>query len=130
MEIEYQLSKKDYIEATRLYLKYLLQKRPWVFVLFSLLFIFALTGQTKEWWRFLSAIIISPVLASVLLYFIPLFISIIRLNNALKKDKSGLEKKTLTVTDEGLLIESENKTQLRKWGEYSFSSIKRLSLFF
>lgn len=115
MEIEYQLSKKDYLDATRLYLKYLLQKRPWVFILFSLLFIFALTGQTKEWWRFLSAIIISPILAFVLLYLIPLFISVIRLNSALKKDESGLEKKRLTVTDEGLLIESENRTQLWKW---------------
>jgi len=115
MEIEYQLSKKDYFIAGKLYLRDLLQKRPWGFILLVVFFIIALSGNTKELWRFLFSIIVSPVIVFVILYLIPLLISLIRLNKAFAKDKSGLEKKRLAITDEGLLIESESKTQIRKW---------------
>ncbi len=115
MELEFQLSKKDYVEASKFYLKDMLQKRSWVFILLIIILIIRLSGETFIWWRFLIALIISLAIVIVIFYFIPLFIVFIRLNKALAKDKSGLEKKRLTVTDEGLLIESESKSQVRKW---------------
>jgi len=118
MEFEYSLSKKDYFEAGKLYLKDALQMRSWVLILLSVLFIFTLSGDTKEWWRFLSAVIISPVIAFAILYWLPLLVSWIRLSKALANDKSGLERKKVTITDEGLLIDTESKTTSRKWESF------------
>ena len=115
MEIEYQLSKKDYYNASKLYLKNSLLKRPWVFVILIIVLTMSLGGGSNDVWRFSIAVIASPVIVIALMYFLPLFIISIRVNKALKQNQSGLEKKRLTVTDEGLIIKSESKSQLRKW---------------
>jgi hypothetical protein len=115
MEIEYQLSKKDYYNASKLYLKNSLLKRPWVFVVLIIILIMSLGGGSNEIWRFSFAVVASPVIVIAFMYFLPLFIISIRVNKALNQNQSGLEKKRLMVTDEGLIIESESKSQLRKW---------------
>ncbi|WP_295669284.1 YcxB family protein [uncultured Mucilaginibacter sp.] len=116
MQIEYQLSKKDYLESSKLYLKSVLQQRSWVFILLTIILIGTLNGETFLWWRFLIAIVVSPLVIIMIVYFIPLLIVLIRLNNANAKNKSTFESKKVTVNDEGLLVESESKTQMRKWG--------------
>lgn len=115
MGIEYQLSKKDYIKFSKLYMRDVLQKRRIVFILLIIFFIFALSGDTFVWWRFLLALIISPFFVLSLSYFIPFLISLIRINKAFSKGVIGSEEKKLNIIEKGLLIESEFKTTLRTW---------------
>lgn len=118
MEIEFQLSKKDLTKAANLYIIDALQKRLWMFILLTVLCIFPASGNSKEWWRILLAIVSAPILPIIVLYFIPSLIGSIRLNGYLKTNKSALEKKRLVTNDEGMLIESVSKSQTQLWESF------------
>jgi hypothetical protein len=115
MAIEYQLSKEDYQKFSRFYIKDVHQKKRWPFIICILILILALSGETIIWWRVLLALIFSPAIAYGLFYFIPYLISLIRINKAISTRRSFLEKKKLTIIDEGLLIESESSNDTYSW---------------
>ena len=115
MEIEYQTTKKDFVEFNKLYYKNALQKR--LPVVIALIFICACVFGAKpfNWETFLIGTTISTIVILGIYYFIPILRSSVGLRKVLAKEKSASEKKKLTIVDEGLLIESENKTSTWKW---------------
>lgn len=115
MEIEYQNSKDDFVEFNKLYHRRRLIKSLGVIVPLIIFLTLAFSGTSFKWSYFLIAMIASTVVIFGSYYFIPLMISSIRLNSTISKDKSRLDKKKLTIDDDGLLIESENKTMKWTW---------------
>jgi hypothetical protein len=115
MEIEFQTTKKDFTEFNKLYCKNGLQKRMPVVILLICFCAFAFGGLPFDWEKFLIGTSVSTIVIFGFYYFIPLFRATLNLNKALTNDKSGLEKKKLTITDEGLLTESTSKSTTWPW---------------
>lgn len=121
MEIEYQLSKKDYIGFHKLYSKDLVFRRPWIPILFTVLLFFPLSGDGHNLWRALLALFISPILVFLIFFLVPFLISLGRLNRTIAKERPVFERKKISIVEEGLLIESEIGKNIRKWE--SFNSV-------
>jgi hypothetical protein len=115
MELEFQLSKKDRINFGKLYLKDRIRKILWPLFIITILLIAVINGQTFIWWRFLISLIASPAIIWGVYYFIPLVISISQLNRTIKDDKIYLDKRKITLLDEGIKTESGNIVNIWKW---------------
>lgn len=115
MELDYQLSKKDFIDFLKLYLKDIIQKKLGIFIVIAFVLFAVLNGQTFIWWRFLIALVASPAIIWLIFYFIPLVISILRLNRIADKDKAYFNKRKITLLDDGIKTESEHKVDIWKW---------------
>jgi len=123
MDITYQYSKKDFTDFYKTYYKNGLRKRRLVVFALLLIAICYFSSKPFEWLRFLSGIIASAVVIFSIYYFIPLLKSLIALNKALAKEPAAFEKKKLTTTDEGLLIESESLTKTWNWQSIASANV-------
>ena len=140
MEIEYQYTKEDFIEFYKIYYLSSSRKRIWAVLCLTFFAIAYFGKEPFELKRFLVGTTVSVTVILAAYYFIPLLISLIRLNKALAKEKSFSEKRKLTVVEEGLLVESENGVTTRNWesivstgavGEFIFLTLvdKRMLIF-
>ena len=121
MEIEYQFTKKDYTEFARAYCKTGLQKRLWAITLVTVVAAMCF-GQTPfNLQTFLIGTAASVIFLLTITYFVPLLIFFRRTNKLFATEKSVSEKKKLTVTEQGLLIESESRTTSWNWESIKYA---------
>ena len=114
MHVEYTISEKDYND----FHKYILLKSHrsliTVHVLFTvLLFVFCFNNNLKP--SFQISLFISAVVIYCLFYFVLFYRSKRKLHKGIASEPAALERKILTVIDEGLLIESASKTTTWRW---------------
>jgi hypothetical protein len=115
MEIEFQLSKKDYINFQRENLKNFFFRRKLILVLITICIFFPLTGDGHVLSRDLMAFIVSPLIVFVVFFLTPYTIFLLRLNKSLPKNGSSLNKTKISVLDEGLFIESKGNSSTKNW---------------
>jgi hypothetical protein len=127
MELNYQITKKDFTDFNKLYCKEGLQKRLPVVIILIVLAGITFGSEPFHLMRFLVGTTISAIVVFGFYYFIPLYRANITLNKVLAKEELGLENRKLTIIDEGLLIESENKTTTWLWE--SITSVQSNQLF-
>jgi hypothetical protein len=123
MEIEYQITKADYRDFYRAYFASELKKRIVPFILTPLVIAFLAGGNHFKWQLFLVVFFAVVAAFFLFLYMLPYLIVIQKLNRAISKDSAYLEKKKLSTTETGLIIQSVSKTTERNWQSInSFSS--------
>ncbi|MBS1530718.1 MAG: YcxB family protein, partial [Bacteroidetes bacterium] len=127
MEFEYQQTKKDYTDFYKQYYANGLKRRAIVIAALLLLAASYFAKDPFEWPWFLIGTISSALLIFSFYYFIPLLRSFNTLNKVLANEPVAFEERKLTVTDEGLLIESENLTKTWTWDD--MTSVHDLSNF-
>ena len=115
MQFEYQQTKKDYTDFYKAYYQDGLKKRKLIIIALLLIAISTFGREPFEWSRLLIGMLASILFIVVIFYFIPLLRSFRVLDKTLAKESSAFDKKKLTTTDEGLLIESENSTKTWNW---------------
>ncbi len=115
MEIEFQYSKEDFIKFFKSYYRYLAIKRAWLIAIFVLIAFSTFSANPFSWKTFVIGMAASLLFIVALFYYVPLVISIIKINKLLEGDKSVLEKRKVSITPEGLSTVSESATSIRKW---------------
>jgi hypothetical protein len=115
MEIEYRITKEDYLEFNKLYYSDQLRKRIGIVILIVGISALFFGSIPFNWNKFLIGTSASAIVTFGLFYFIPLFRANKAVTRSIEKDKSDLVEKKLTIVDEGLQIESENKVTNWKW---------------
>jgi hypothetical protein len=115
MEIQYQLSKSDYITFYKSYLKARIRRRPLGMVFFTIILIIAISGKEFIWWRILSALISSPIITIGLLYLLPLVIILLRFNKILTKTPSLTNDRKISVVDKGIEVSWSEGNIVYRW---------------
>jgi len=115
MEIQIDVNRKDYINFNKYYYKKGLKRRLIIVLIVVIgLPIFMNIGKPFELHELLINMIITTIVFSSV--FLGIGYISIRRTGRLPSDKGSiLGKKTITVTDEGLISESENSKTIQKW---------------
>jgi hypothetical protein len=121
MEIEYQNTKADYLNFYNAHYKAELKKRSAGLIIFPLLIAYVASGQPFK--RETFFIVLFVTLAALLLigFLLPYIIARLKLNKSISKEEIYLEKRKLTTTETGIIIQSVSKTT--EWNWQSFNSI-------
>jgi hypothetical protein len=127
MELDYQTTKKDCIDFNKLYCRENLQKRLWAVFVIIVAAGMIFGSKPFQLPGFLIGTSLTAAVVFGFYYFIPLYRANLALNKVLSKERPGFEKTKLTIIDEGLLIESENKTTTWNWE--SIASVHSNDLF-
>jgi len=115
MEIEFQCTENDYKSFYKLYYKNELQKRLVILIFISLFIGYAFVYQSFELTRFIAVVIISGLLLVGIFYLTPYLVSINKLKKLILNEPGYLEKKKLSITDEGLYFETATRNGIWKW---------------
>jgi hypothetical protein len=115
MEFEFEFSKKDFVNFYKHYLKDGIRRRAGAIILLSLFFMVCQAWSHSGWQLFLVFLFVYTLVIFGLIYYLPLFVIIIRLKSLIAKKPSYFEHKKLTVLDQGLKIESASKTDIFNW---------------
>lgn len=115
MKIEYVNSRKDYLRFN----KYTILKQIKLKAALHLLFAFFLTGvcagNSWNWLKIVEIFVPVAVVYFAVIYFVPLWTCWRRLYKASKDKPTAFSKTSMTVTEEGLLIESSAESTLWRW---------------
>jgi len=115
MELDFQITKKDCTDFNKLYCKQALKKRLRL-VLVIIIFAGAILGSEPfHLMKFLIGTAVSIIVVFGFFYFIPLYRFNLALNKIITSEQPDFGNRKLTIVDEGLLIESENKTTTWLW---------------
>jgi len=115
MEIQFQLTKSDYIRFNNLYIKDVMTRRSGLVLLALFLVIFVFAGNHPDSGRILLAFISSPIIVIGLFYYISSIVGIFRIERLLSTDISYLEDQRLSVFERGLEQIFKSKTKFWKW---------------
>ncbi|MBB3188747.1 YcxB family protein [Microbacter margulisiae] len=115
MDIEFQNTEKDYKSFYVFYYKNALRKNIFILILIPLSIGYIVAGQPFALTTFIDGVIISALLFVGSFYVVPYLISIHNLNKAILKDPWYLEKRKLSITDEGIYCETDTISGIWRW---------------
>jgi hypothetical protein len=115
MEIEFQLSKNDYLRFYKLCIKDSFYKQFRRFVIVAIGLLILLNAFKFIWWWFLLSLAVVPATLFIIYYFAPLLIFSARLNKIITNTPSVLHQKWLKLVDDGLNSESDGKINTWQW---------------
>jgi hypothetical protein len=129
MEIEFQNTEKDYIDFNKILIKQRIQKFIVTFVLLLVcIFIFFSDDLNhNELENCLITVGIYIIVTSTYFYFYPLWKANRNLKQSILKDSFSIEKRRLTISDEGLRTEGTGYNLVRNWD--SIRSIQKKGKF-
>ena len=126
MKLEFEITKTDYETFYKQHFLYELRKRATAAILIPLIVAYSFAGQPFYWMKFVLITIITGFLYLAIYYLIPYFVSINKLRKAISDEPGYLEKKKISITDEGLYFENETSNITRKWESFvSVDSYKK-----
>lgn len=130
MELEIQNQKADYIDFYKEFYFSQFKKKILLFTLIPLIISYLLCSHNFVLFNFLLIAFIISVLLAIISILIPYYFSIKKLNYIFNKKNKLVEKIKLTITDDSLQTQTEEKTIEWKWISFtSFStSYKYLAL--
>jgi len=115
MELEFEIAKTDYKSFHKQHFINELRKSITVIIVISLIIGYSFSGQPFDWMKFILVTIISGFLYLTIFYFIPYFFSLFKLSKAIAEEPGYLDKKRLSISDDGLHIETATKNSIWKW---------------
>jgi len=115
MEIEFQCSESDYKQFYKYYYKREFQKRILGAIFLPLLFGYIFSGEPFNLIKFICGVVVFEILFIVGVYVIPYLIAIKKIRKLIAKEPGYLEKKKLSITDEGLYFETATRNGTWKW---------------
>ena len=115
MELEFEITKTDYKTFYKLHFINALQKRISAIIVFALLIGFAFAGQPFEWIKFIAGTFISLFLFLIIFYLTPYLVSISKLSKIISREPGYLEKKKLSITNNGLYFETATRKGTWNW---------------
>lgn len=121
MTLEYQCSIEDYKNFVKDYFKTRFKKTIILIIIIAYLIGDASAGTPFNWIKFICLTALSGFLLMVIMFVIPYFISLRRINKQISQNPQSLEKRKLTITEEGLMFEYPEETLLRKWESFLFA---------
>lgn len=104
MQIEYQTTKKDYIQFLNFHLRKMVIDKIAAIGIFSLIAAISIGGKEFNLWNFAVTLILFPIGLGTLIYLYSFIRLMYTLNKSKSTDKYYADKKTLTTTDDGLNI--------------------------
>ena len=115
MEVEFQMSKKDYINFYTLYQKATLKKYITYLIFLGLLISIAVYEKQLVWWMSILLIAGCMIALISLLYFLPLLYVFIRMKKMVSNDQPYLSKIKYTITEDGLKSKILNIESIISW---------------
>lgn len=115
MEVEFQVSKEDYVDFFKTQLKENFQKR---IPLVAVILFFAVGSVSTSNFDLLTIVIVIigyTILLSLLFYFLPFLIFSKQLKKLIATDPGYSERRKWTIQDDGLKSEGESTTSIRNW---------------
>jgi len=130
MEITIDLTREDYADFNKYwFLKKGLKKRIYVVIIFAFgLPFFANSEQPFEMMFYLLSVLFYGMMFGIL-YLGGLYLMIYRTKKLPSDNGSILGKKKYTITDEGLIEESENNVNIQKWNGIKSIEMNNTSIF-
>jgi len=115
MQFEYQNNEKDYLDYNKSILLKKLNKEKYLVLVIVLSLSFAFSGTPVNWSIFVSVFISLSLIYFTIYYLYPFLQASRQIRKSIINDQSVVAKKTLTMTEVGLNIESESKITLFTW---------------
>lgn len=115
MEIEYQNTKADYLNFCKAYFATRLKKGIIGLIILALLIAFNAGGQSFKGQTFFIVFFVTLAALFLIVYFIPYLIATLKLNKTISKEGIYLEKRKLSTTETGIIIQSLTKTTEWDW---------------
>ena len=115
MELEFEITKADYMRFYKQHFIDALQKRIIAIIVTPLLIGFAFAGDPFEWTKFISYTLISGLFFLIIFLLIPYLVSKNKLNKTISKGPGYLEKIKLTITENGLYYETATRNGTWNW---------------
>ncbi len=122
MEIEFQCTENDYKRFYKFYYKIEFQKRILAVILLPILIGYIFSGEPFDLTKFIYGAVASEFLFIIGFYIIPYLIAINRIRGLIAKEPRYLEKRKLSITEEGLFFETATRNGTWKWE--SIASLK------
>lgn len=115
MELEFEITKTDYKTFYKQHFINGLQKRIFAVVLLPFLIGFTFAGQPFEWTKFIASAFISEILFLIVFFLTPYLTSINKLSKLISNEPGYLEKKKLSITENGLYFETATRNGTWNW---------------
>jgi hypothetical protein len=129
MEIEYQNSKKDWIDFQKQLLKDKLKEKAAYLFFLSLFVTLAFNSDSFSWSKTLIVLFIYIILIASTYYFIPLYLSITELNKLTEKEYDFEATRKYIVTEDGLVAKSSTGEVTRSWSSMQFAGFNAVGIY-
>jgi len=115
MEINFQYTISDIKKFYKSHFKNRLEKQIYIVIFLPLLLAFIFTGEPFRLDKFIILTIIFISLHVFILYIIPYLTAVSKIKKSIRKNPDFFKKRKLSITDEGLQVEIENKVDILNW---------------